>query len=157
MPTFEISDEGDPQPIEADSIWEAAGKHAANCAGFDSDEPCWDPWTFHVADEPFVAELQTLYNGNGTISVWRESTDETKVYDQDGFEFEYEATTNPDTINVAICTTGDGRLIVNADNEDEAFKAVIGEEYTEEHAEEVEWDCCILTLKRGETLDLSNY
>ncbi len=71
--------------IEAESIWDAAGIFAAEAAGFDCEEICWDPFSFTVDDVHFCAEIvhvSRVSRSGGKIKV---STDkETKLFDEYG-------------------------------------------------------------------------
>jgi len=60
-------------------------------------------------------------------------------------------------VRVFHCSHQDGVALANAATEEEAFRAVIGEDYDESRAEELEWSCLKLTVKPGRALGLDPY
>ena len=83
MKNFLIQSDGGDETIQAKDIWDAAGQYAAQAAGFDTDEPCWEPFSFLVDDEEFFAEIESLDGvGTGKVKVSKGKTE--KVYDDEG-------------------------------------------------------------------------
>jgi hypothetical protein len=51
----------------------------------------------------------------------------------------------------------DSPRIVNAQSEQEAYRIVTGDEWPADGPDEEHWECTAITLKPGETLDLSRF
>jgi len=60
-------------------------------------------------------------------------------------------------VRVFHCSHQDGVALANAATEEEAFRAVIGEDYDESKVEELGWSCLELTVKQGRAVGLDPY
>ena len=61
-------------------------------------------------------------------------------------------------IEFAFVSTVDGIRLVNAKNEKDAYQAVIGEAMPENGpADNLEWDCQLISLESGEQIDPGHY
>ena len=81
--SIESEAEEEPQQVEAETAWEAAGIWAAQQAGFDCDEMCFDPFSFTVDGVVFRAEVISVSRSGGKVQVTQGK--ETKLFDQDGW------------------------------------------------------------------------
>lgn len=71
--------------ISADSDLEAAVTYACLHAGFDCDEPCYEPFDFDINGTTYLAELVSITGrGTGTIKIYVNGNG--YIFDQDGIE-----------------------------------------------------------------------
>ncbi len=81
---YRIESERGVETVDAQSPMDAAGAFAADVAGFDSDEPCRDPFSFTVDGDDYTAEIDILYGHcNGHVRV-TDDAGTVAIYDQDG-------------------------------------------------------------------------
>lgn len=80
---FTIDSERGVETIEAESLFDAAGAFAADAAGFDSDELCFDPFCFAVDGVEFSAELKAV-TGRGTGRIEVGNIDKVIMFDENG-------------------------------------------------------------------------
>jgi len=90
------------------------------------------------------------------VELFGEVSDE-YVIEQDGYEDFYLSRVEPGTVLLYIGNTSDGAFLINATSEEEAYKAVVGDDNWEEPDEDLEWNCTSITLKPGEPLDPTDY
>ena len=83
MQDFTIESELGTEIVQAKNQWKAAGEWAAQHAGFDTDEPCWEPFSFHVNETEFAAEIYRIgRSGSGILEIC--SGDQRKFFNQEG-------------------------------------------------------------------------
>lgn len=87
MQDFIVESELGTESIKAADQWQAAGEWAAQHAGFDTDEPCWDPFWFSVNEVEFSAEIKQLgRSGTGVIVVF--CGDQKRIFDHNATELD---------------------------------------------------------------------
>ena len=71
--------------MPTEETWDKAGKKAALDAGFECDEPYWEPFSFTIDGFEFTAEITELHGpGIGLIEV--KHGGKTVVFDESGDE-----------------------------------------------------------------------
>ena len=83
---FIVQSENGSEIIDANCEFDAAGEYAAKQAGFGSEHPRWDPFSFTVNGQEYSAEMLVRTSlGTGAITV--STDDESRNFDEQGNEY----------------------------------------------------------------------